>query len=102
MGTPEKIEINVASQDCQKTDNSFLSVYINDFVKKFRSYNSDEFLIAITGVKSYIDKDEMLLTSLLGQLKENRFNIEFKGNEESICQIGIVCKKYHQAHFIQF
>jgi FkbH-like protein len=92
MAKSEKIKINVASSDCQKTDNAFLSVYLNDFVKKFRNYNSDEFLITITAVKSFIDKDEKLLTFLFEQLKENGFIIEFEGNEESISHIEVVCK----------
>lgn len=83
----EKLRTN-----CQKNDNSFLCVYINQFVKKFRNYNNDEFLIAISGLKRFIPKDDKALTYLFEQLKENNFTIEFEGNEESINHIGITCK----------
>ncbi len=44
--------------NCQKTDNSFLCVFINNFVKKLGNYNTDEFLITISGLKSFIQNDE--------------------------------------------
>lgn len=98
MAKSEKIEINVVCHkdklhtNCEKIDNSFLCVYINNFVKKFRNYNNDEFLIAISGLKRFIHKDEKVLTYLFEQLKENNFTIEFEGNEESINHIDITCK----------
>ena len=83
----EKLHTN-----CQKIDNSFVCVYINNFVKIFRNYNNDEFLIAISGLKRFIHKDDKVLTYLFEQLKENNFTIEFEGNEESINHIDITCK----------
>lgn len=68
-----------------------LYVYINNFVKKFRTYNSDEFLIIISGLKQFIYKDEIILTYLFEQLKENNFFIEFEGDEENINHIDITC-----------
>lgn len=79
-------------KNCTLIDNSFLCVYINDFVKKFRAYNKDEFIIAISGLKSFVPKDNIGLMWLLEQLKENDFTIEFEGNEESINHIDITCK----------
>ncbi len=92
MAKSEKISTNAIYQVCQNIDNSFLCVYINDFVKKFRNYNKDEFIIAITGLKKFIPKDDNNLSWLLEQLKENNFNIEFEGNEENINEIDITCK----------
>lgn len=71
---------------------TLLHVYINNFVKKFRNYNNDEFLIVISGLKRFIHKDEKVLTYLFEQLKENNFTIEFEGNEESINHLDITCK----------
>ena len=92
MDKAEKVKINADCQNGQKIDNSFLSIYINEFVKKFRSYNSDEFLIVITGVTSFVDKNERILTYLCEQLKENHFTIKFTGIEESVSDIDIACK----------
>ena len=69
-----------------------LHVYINNFVKKFRNYNNDEFLIAISGLNKFVNEDDKVLTSLFEKLKENSFTIEFEGNEESINHIEITCK----------
>lgn len=92
MAKSEKINTNAIKQVCQNIDNSFLCVYINDFVKKFRHYNNDEFLIVISGLKKFINEDDNALTYLFEQLKENNFTIEFEGNVESISNIDIYCK----------
>lgn len=78
--------------NCHKVDNSFLNVYINNFVKKFRNYNNDEFLITISGLKRFIHNDDKVLSYLFEQLQENNFTIEFEGNHESINHIDITCK----------
>lgn len=73
-------------------DNAFLSVYINGYVKKFRDYNTDEFVIAITGLKKFIPKVDTVLVSLINELKQNNFTIENEGDQESINEIDITCK----------
>jgi FkbH-like protein len=71
---------------------TIIHVYINEYVKKFRNYNNDEFLITISGLKRFIYEDDKVLTYLSEQLKENNFTLEFEGNHESINQIDITCK----------
>jgi HAD superfamily phosphatase (TIGR01681 family) len=73
-------------------DNAFLRVYINDFVKKFRDYNTDEFVVTITGLKKFIPKDDTVLIRLIEELKQNNFTIVNEGNQESINEIDITCK----------
>jgi hypothetical protein len=48
MTKSEKININADSNGCQDIDNPFLCVYINDFVKKFSTFNKYKFEIAIS------------------------------------------------------
>jgi FkbH-like protein len=102
MAKSEKISTNAIKQVCQNIANSFLSVYINDFVKKFRNYNKDEFIITISGLKKFFPKDDNNLTWLFEQLKENNFNIEFEGNEENINEIDITCKNITKNTSINF
>ena len=83
----EKPDINY-----QKIDNSFLCIYINDFVKKFRQFNNDEFLITVSNLKKIIKKDNQVLACLFEQLKENNFIIKLEGNDESINNLEISCK----------
>jgi FkbH-like protein len=92
MAKSEKISINADCRGRQNIDNSFLYVYINDFVKKFRNYDKDEFAITISGLKKFTPNDDNNLTWLLEQLKENNFNIAFEGKEENINEIDITCK----------
>lgn len=92
MAKSEKISINADCRGRQNIDNSFLYVYINDFVQKFRNYNKDKFAITISGLKKFIPNDDNNLTWLFEQLKENNFNIEFEGDKENINEIDITCK----------
>jgi len=102
MANSEKISINAVCYGCQNIDNSFLCVFINDFVRKFREYNKDEFIIAISGLKRFIPKDDRGLTWLFEQLKENNFIIELEGNEESINEIDITCKNITKDSYSNF
>lgn len=87
MTKSEKIRIKT-----MQIDNAFLRVYINDFVKKFRDYNTDEFVVAIKGLKKFIPIEDTVLVSLIEELKQNNFTIELEGNEESISQIDTTCR----------
>jgi FkbH-like protein len=92
MAKSEKISENAVFNGCQNIDNSFLCVYINDFVKKFRAYNKDKFIIAISGLNRFIPKDDTGLKWLFDKLHEHNFIIEFEGSENSINEIDITCK----------
>lgn len=85
-------EINVVYNNNKNIDNSFLCVYLNNFVKKFRNYNSDEFLITISGLQKFIYEDDEVLAVLFKRLRENNFTIKFEGNAESINHLDITCK----------
>lgn len=83
----EKIRIKT-----MQIDNAFISVYIDDYVKKFRNYNADEFIITITGLKRFFIDSDTVLISLLEQLKKHDFIIENFDNQEAINEIDINCK----------
>jgi len=85
-------KINTVRSNCQNIDNSFLCVFINDFVKKFRGYSKDEFIISISGLKKFIPKDDKSLKWLFEQLNAANFIIELEDNEESIKEIDIISK----------
>ena len=87
MTKSEKIRIKT-----MPIDNVFLRVYIIDFVKKFRDYNSDEFLVVINGLNNFIPNDDQLFDELLEELKQLNFTIEIEGSQESINEINITCK----------
>ena len=92
MDKSKKISKKANSRSIQNIDNSFLCIYINDFVKKFRNYNNDEFIIAISGLMRFIPNEDTGLTWLFEQLNKSNFILIFEGNEESINEIDITCK----------
>lgn len=75
----------------QKYENIFLGTYINDFIKTFRYYNSDNYIITISGLKNFIKEEDNELIHLLKQLEENYFTIKFEGNDESINILNVNC-----------
>ncbi len=87
MAKSENIRINSS-----EISNPFLMVYINDYVKKFRDYNSDEFHVVINGLNNFIPKSDQLFDELLGELEQHNFTIENEGNQESINEITVTCK----------
>lgn len=75
----------------KKNDNLFICTYINDFIKTFRYYNSDNYIITISGLKNFIKEEDKDLIFLLEQLEENYFTIKFEGNDETINILDINC-----------
>lgn len=76
-------------QSEQISDNIFLRVYIEGFIKKFRSYNDDEFFISISGIKNFISQNDIILNYLFEQLKLHNFTVYNQGNDRSINDIGV-------------
>lgn len=70
---------------------SILNIFFNNFVKKFRKFNNDEFLIKISGLKNFFNENDKSLTFLFDKLKDNNLTIEFEGYEESINEINVTC-----------
>lgn len=91
MAKLEKEKLNSFHQGSQIIDNPFLYIYINDYVKKFRIYNDDEFVITISGLKSFTPQNDTVLNCLFEQLIQNKFNVVNKGNDESLNDININC-----------
>lgn len=92
MSELEANKINSSCGTSQIIDNTFLCVFINDYIKKFRSHNKDEFVITISGLNSFISQDDTILNCVFEQLKQNKFTIETVGDEKSINDIEINCK----------
>lgn len=92
MMESETKNINSVCQKNQIIDNPFLYVYINHYIKKFRNYNNDEFIITISGLNSFISQDDTILNYLFEQLQKNKFSIENIDNNKSINDIEIIYK----------
>jgi len=92
MSELETNKINSPCRTSQIIDNFFLCVFINAYVKKFHSYNNDEFVITIIGLNSFISENDNILSCLLEQLKENDFTIKNTGNNKNISYVEVNCK----------
>ncbi|MFN9176312.1 MAG: HAD-IIIC family phosphatase [Synechocystis sp.] len=74
-----------------KIDNSYIEVYVNCFVKKFRNYNDDKFIITISGFNKFIDHNDEILIYLFKQFKENNFDLVFIDEKDNIHEMNIDC-----------
>lgn len=74
-------------------ENIFFKVYINNFIKVFRRYNTDRYVITINGLSDFIDKDCKFTSLLLEKLALLGFIIKFDNSLEIIDCINISCKK---------
>lgn len=74
-------------------ENIFFKAYINNFIKVFRRYNTDRYIITINGLNNFIDKDCKFTSLLLQKLALLGFIIKFDNSLEIIDCINISCKK---------
>lgn len=70
-------------------DNKFISVFIDNLVRTFRSYNKDYFTITISYLKKNTDKDDDVLSFLLKKLEENKIFIVLCSSKDSVNQIEV-------------
>jgi FkbH-like protein len=75
-----------------KDKNKYLIIFLEEYVRKFRMNNNDEFFIQIDGIHSFIHENDYVLKSLLKELKVNNINIEIKGDKERINKIEVTYK----------
>ena len=70
-------------------DNKFISVFIDNLVKVFRTYNQDHFTITIFNLKKFVNEEDKALSFLLKKLEENKISIIFDRSKESINQVEV-------------
>jgi FkbH-like protein len=71
---------------------SYVDLYMNHFVIRFRQYNNDGFSIAISGLGKFIEDDSKIITCLIEQFNQNNFHISLIGEEDNISRISVECK----------
>ena len=91
MTNLETINANNFNATSNERANYFLSVFINNYVSKFRDFNNDTFQVSISGLNNFINKEDKVLISLFKKLNENNFKFEFTGENERINNLEIVC-----------
>ncbi len=92
MSKLEKDGLHSLCKESQIINNTFLHIYINDYVKKFRTYNDDEFMITISGLRSFTPQNDTVLNCLFEQLIKNKFIVENEGIDKNLNNIDINCK----------
>lgn len=85
--------INVPIEQLKQKQNAeiFISIYIDNLIKKFRCYNEDTYTFVIDGLGCFIDSGSNTTLYLCEKLKENKFFIEITGFEKRIREIDVTC-----------
>lgn len=68
---------------------SYVRVFLNHLVQKFRQHNSDKFTVYAEGANGLVHDDDMVLRYLLEQLRQSKFDIKFRGESAHIEQIDV-------------
>lgn len=75
--------------DEEETARSYVQIFLNHLVQKFRKYNSDKFTVCIEGEHGLVQEGDVIMRYLLEQLRQSNFDIVFRGKKSHIDQIDI-------------
>lgn len=70
----------------------YINVFVENLIKKFRYYNSDEFVITISDMKNFVDLCDDRFLFLLGVLKDNGFTVIIDGDEKNVSIVNVSCR----------
>lgn len=68
-----------------------ISIFINDLVRKFRLFNNDKFTLRITGLETFVNKNDLRISYLFHCLNDNGITIFFTDSKERIEYLDITC-----------
>lgn len=68
----------------------FISIFIDNLIRKFRYDNNDNFTIQINGLGCFIEDDD-IISFLIKNLNDLGFCIKIKGEEKRINYLNITC-----------
>ncbi len=75
--------------DEEETVRSYVRVFLNHLVQKFRQYNSDEFTIRLSGADGLVQDGDVVLRYLLEQLRQRKFDIIIRGENAHLDRIDV-------------
>jgi len=73
----------------EETARSYVRVFLNHLVQKFRQYNNDEFTVRISGVGGLIQDGDVVLRYLLEQLRQRQFDIVIREENSHLDHIDV-------------
>ena len=68
-----------------------IELFVENIVKKFRRYNSDNFTIQLNGLNPFVDATDEITSYLLNQLEGLGFSLVVRGSNKHIDKIDIIC-----------
>ena len=85
----EQSNSRVQPAELDETARSYLRVFVEHLVLKFRQYNSDVFTVSISGADGLVQDGDVVLRHLLEQLRQSNFDIVFRGENTRINHIDV-------------
>lgn len=73
----------------EKLARSYIRIFLNNLIHKFRLYNNDRFTVHIKGVDRFVNNRDFVLNFLLQQLRQNGFDIELPEGKFHLAQIDV-------------
>lgn len=73
-------------------ENIFVKAFVENFIKTFRRYNDDKFVVTINGLNCFIKIDDDEISSLIHQMALYGIDVKLEGDIETIDGVDVLCK----------
>lgn len=70
---------------------NFISIYIDNLIKKFRCYSDDKYTIKIDGLGGFVESSGNTVAYLRKQLQVNNFSINITGSKKHTGEAEVTC-----------
>lgn len=102
MAEVKNMPLNGCLSPKEQTAKWFVDTYIESFVNKYRQYNSDGYLITLSGLKLFANPDDEVLAYVVNRLSVNGFELVIVNDEKNVNTVGVDCQnisKNESYHF---
>ena len=91
MEPPDVAIINAfyASILMSSVNNKYLDVYINNYIKSFRSFDTSKYIVNISGLADFITANDYDVTLLINKLQSYDFNITIFNGQDTVDEIQV-------------
>ena len=72
-------------------NNSYISVFLDNYVGAFRKFNTSKFIVNIDGIQGFLPEEDLSLDILLPSLQKYDFDIKLLGNQTSLAEVNVTC-----------
>ena len=89
LGLRELGDIVLIMTKIESPVNRFIDIYINNYVKRFRNFNTSSYMVNIGGIANFIAADDHNLSFLLHKLQAYGFEVTISNGRDTVDEIQV-------------